>query len=438
MAEDQNPHNEQPNNEDVSPSALFLEMMRQAARKADLEKEPAPKPPTLPNFESLPEIPPAPAVPVPSPIEETPAQADFAPFDANELASPNLEAFPEETLYEDSRAIHTRPELLEPKFPESAEPSPVAESIQHERIPIYQAEGLSADDDQAAKLEEQRIKRLKRRKERQQVRRVGFFGGLFRTLFVAIFASALSATIFTWFTAPEFIRPDVANNLQNAAFTESAPLAPFMPSPTVLRVTPNYLQRIGIVSGHRGPENDPGAVCPDGLTEAEITFQVAQQVVADLQTRGYIVDLLDEFDPRLENYRASALVSIHVNDCRDYGGNVSAYLIARAASRPEGGLDDRLAECVALYYGRNTGLERRFTLTIDMTDYHSFREIHPDTPAAIIELGFLRGDRELLTQGQALITQGIVEGVQCFLKGENPLAVSSPTPLVTAIPSSTP
>jgi len=188
-------------------------------------------------------------------------------------------------------------------------------------------------------------------------------------------------------------------------------------------VTPNWMQRIGIVSGHRGPENDPGAVCPDGLTEAEINFAVAQLVVQEMQVRGYTVDLLDEFDPRLNNYQAAALVSIHANDCRDYGELVSGYLVARAAARPAGGFDDVLAECIGLYYGDKTQLERRFSLTVDMTDYHTFREIHPLTPAAILELGFMKDDRQLLTEQQDLLAESIVEGILCYLQGENPTQV---------------
>ena len=78
----------------------------------------------------------------------------------------------------------------------------------------------------------------------------------------------------------------------------SSDVQPAAPAPVT---TPNWLQRIGIISGHRGLSrnnigNDPGAVCEDGLEEADINFEVARRVVDNLRARNYTVDLLDEFD----------------------------------------------------------------------------------------------------------------------------------------------
>jgi N-acetylmuramoyl-L-alanine amidase len=219
------------------------------------------------------------------------------------------------------------------------------------------------------------------------------------------------ATILSWWTDPQFLKPEVRAGLA-AAINASG----ITPSPTVFVPTPNWLRKIGIVSGHSGPRPDgssfdPGAICEDPLgnvlfTENAINFSVASLVVRGLRERGYSVDLLEEFDPRLQNYQAEALVSIHANTCQDFGELVSGYLIAKADSRPEGGIDTLLAECVARYYGDRTKLDRRFGLTIDMTDYHSFREIHPTTPAAIIELGFMLADQEILTESPDVLAQG--------------------------------
>ncbi len=261
----------------------------------------------------------------------------------------------------------------------------------------------------AARLEAQRIQRIQRRRERVTRRRVGVLGGFLRTALIILIAGGVASTIFTWFTSPEFLDQRVVSRLMVADSTNVPTV-----QPTALP-TPNYLQRIGVVSGHRGPQNDPGAVCPDGLTEASINFEVATRVVRALRGLGYSVDLLDEFDTRLDNYRAAVLVSIHTNTCRDFGERVSGFLVSKAAVRPSGGVDDLLAECIALHYGRIVGLERRFNLTRDMTDYHTFREIHPLTPAAIIELGFMKDDREILTTRQDDMAQALVEGVLCFL-----------------------
>ncbi len=84
------------------------------------------------------------------------------------------------------------------------------------------------------------------------------------------------------------------------------------PSPTP------YVPRVGIVSGHHG--NDSGAVCPDGLTEAQVNFDVATRVAIEMRQRGYRVDVLDEYDPRLVGYHALLLLSIHADSC-DYINN---------------------------------------------------------------------------------------------------------------------
>ena len=51
-----------------------------------------------------------------------------------------------------------------------------------------------------------------------------------------------------------------------------------------------------------------------------------------------------------------------------------------------------------------------------MTEYHAFYEIEPQTPGAIIEIGFMAADRRLLTRRQDRVAQGIVDGLICFLE----------------------
>lgn len=252
----------------------------------------------------------------------------------------------------------------------------------------------------------------KKRRIKRGRRTVSLFGGLLRSFIIILTAAGLTATIFTWTTPPGFIASGVRAELSIAEATAVATTAP-----TALP-TPNWAIKVGIVSGHRGPQGDPGAVCPDGLTEAEINFAVAQAVVQNLRGMGYSADLLDEFDARLNNYQASALLSIHANTCQDWGGEVvSGYLIAAPAARVTArGNDELLVNCISRYYAQATGLERRDGVTIDMTDYHNFREIHPITPGAIIELGFMLADRDLLVNRRDDMVRGITEGLLCFLE----------------------
>jgi len=295
-------------------------------------------------------------------------------------------------------------------------------------IPGVESPQGKTEQQRQAEIEEQRIRRVKRRKAKRRRQTVGVLGGIIRTLVVVIIAAGLMATIFAWWTPSQFIADDVKQELSVAQATSQSTVIP------TSIPTPNWLRKVGIVSGHRGPQvpPDPGAVCPDGLTEAEINFAVAQLVVRNLRGRGYSVDLLDEFDPRLDNYQAAALVSIHANTCQNFGEVVSGYLIARASSRVGRGTDDLLVECVSQYYAQSTNLQRREGVTVDMTDYHTFREIHPLTPAAIIELGFMLADRAILTGNQEEMARGITDGILCFLEPSQPPTLETPLPTGTS------
>lgn len=408
------------NIDDSSPSALFLEMMRQAARQESDESLPEHSATVLPSI--------APDQPAPvadddvaPPISAQPDTAYQEAIPALSPAEPIPSVFSEEAEATATAATHE--DVVQPVMAASA------------RVPVYDVPTLDEPQDDTVRqqqLEAQRVRRIRRRQQRRQQRRGGILGGFFRTAIITLIAALLASTIFTWFTDPEFFKQKVVTHIQVADSTSIAALVPL--TPTVIAVTPNWARRIGIVSGHRGPENDPGAVCPDGLTEREINFGVAQLVVRGLRDRGYSVDLLDEFDPRLVGYQASALVSIHANDCSDYGEYVSGYLVARASARPSGGLDDTLAECVAREYEPTADIPRLYSLTIDMTDYHTFREIHALTPAAILELGFMKDDRELLTTQQPRLAEGIVAGILCFLNGESPSQPMTETPAPSPSP----
>lgn len=192
-----------------------------------------------------------------------------------------------------------------------------------------------------------------------------------------------------------------------------SPVPSPIPSPTV-----DVSNRIGILVGHWG--YDTGAVCNDGLREVDITRDIAQRVAARLRAFGYEVDLLQEQDPDipappLQNYRAAALVSIHVDSCIP---GASGFKVARWAFSEIPDVEDRLVACLEREYAATTGLARHdSSVTIDMWNYYAFREIAKPTPGAIIELGFMGEDRRLLVGQPELAAQGVVNGILCFLKG---------------------
>ncbi len=169
-------------------------------------------------------------------------------------------------------------------------------------------------------------------------------------------------------------------------------------------------RRVGIIAGHK--DYDPGSVCDDGLTEADVNLGIARQVVSGLQAGDVSAEILAEYDPRLNDYAGLLLLSIHADSCKDYGDSFTGFKIA-SANTPG---SDILGDCLFQAYQAATQLPLHAnTITSDMTEYHAFRQIAPTTPAAIIETGFLNRDRRLLTDGSATVAAGIVAGLECFL-----------------------
>ncbi len=169
---------------------------------------------------------------------------------------------------------------------------------------------------------------------------------------------------------------------------------------------------VGIVSGHRG--YDPGAVCADGLTEANINYSVASEVVDLLARRGVQADLLNEYDDLLTDYQANALVSIHSDSCNIPGA--TGFKVARVTNSAISEAEDQLVACLYKEYATHTDLpEHPASITDNMTNYHAFSEIHPFTPGAIIEMGFMLDDRFLLQHKPKVLARGIAAGILCFL-----------------------
>ncbi len=173
---------------------------------------------------------------------------------------------------------------------------------------------------------------------------------------------------------------------------------------------------VAIISGHAG--NDSGAVCENSngdvvLTEADVVAKISKIAADELRNDDVQVVVLDEFDSRLDGLQVDVLVSLHSDSCLDRSGFKAVYY--EKSTIPV--TNDRLLACINARYAAATGLaEHPNTITEDMTDYHAFRKIDEDTPAVIVELGFLGGDIELLTQTPERAAAGIVDSIQCFLE----------------------
>ena len=120
---------------------------------------------------------------------------------------------------------------------------------------------------------------------------------------------------------------------------------------------------------------------------------------------------------------ADILLSIHADSCSYINDLATGFKVARVLDSRLPEAEDRLVACLTDHYGGSTGL--RFhanTVTYDMTKYHAFYEVDPNTPAAIIETGFMYLDRAVLTRKPERVAQGIVDGILCYLNGVKPAA----------------
>jgi len=169
---------------------------------------------------------------------------------------------------------------------------------------------------------------------------------------------------------------------------------------------------VGLVAGHW--QSDSGAVCPDGLQEIDLNLAIARKVADLLRAKGYQVEVLPEFSPKLDGYRAAAFLSIHNDSCVALSGFKVACMTQSSVPQDE----DALVSALYASYQQATGLQPHpNTITDDMRQYHALRTIAPETPGAIIECGFMGGDRVLLTEHQDRVAQGIADGLLAFLQG---------------------
>lgn len=241
------------------------------------------------------------------------------------------------------------------------------------------------------------------------------------TIIVAVFL----ATLFTALPSRGLASGDFYDRLSVILTPRPVDGAPLAAQPQL---------RVGIVAGHAG--NDPGAVCIDGngeatLTEADVNLEIAAIVQQKLIERGFQVDLLREFDSRLNGYRALAIISIHNDSCEYINDEATGFKVAAALNTPDVNRANRLTACLVDRYQHMTGLTfHSGSITGDMREYHAFREIDPTTVAAIIETGFLNLDRELLTKQTDRVAAGVVDGILCFANNEN----IEPTPVPGVTP----
>lgn len=248
--------------------------------------------------------------------------------------------------------------------------------------------------------------------------------GTFYYLQLVIGIAFVLATLFTLWTDPGML----PQNLVESFTIAQPPVITGTPG-ALASPTPHGKPMIGIVAGHKG--NDSGSVCPDGLTEQSVNENVAYVVQKALTDKGFIVDVLNEFDDKLTGYRADVLLSIHADSCDYINDQATGFKVSSALANPHPDRAARLVACLKNRYALDTGLPVHNSITIDMTSYHAFAEINEDTTSAIIEIGFLNLDREMLTQKSDIVAKGITDGILCYINNEDLIVSATPTPSPT-------
>lgn len=180
---------------------------------------------------------------------------------------------------------------------------------------------------------------------------------------------------------------------------------------------------VGLIAGHW--QSDSGAICPDGLQEVELNLAIARRVAHILREQGYRAEVLPEYSPKLNEYRAAAFLSIHCDSCIE---GLSGFKVTRMTHSAVPELEDGLVRSLYRAYEEATGLKPHpNTITEDMRLYHALRRIASETPGAIIECGFMGGDRYLLAHEQDRVAVGIANGLTAFLRQQE--TTPSPEPL---------
>jgi N-acetylmuramoyl-L-alanine amidase len=249
--------------------------------------------------------------------------------------------------------------------------------------------------------------------------------GTFYILRVVIFIAAIIATLFIAWTEPGLLPSGLTEQFNQTVRQQQA--TQLLAASTT---TAQPKQRIGIIAGHTG--NDTGAICPKelgGIREVDLNLDAANRVIKALTQEGYDVDLLQEFDQRLNGYRGLALLSIHSDSCEYVNDEATGFKVAGSMLSKYPDESTRLAACIRSHYAETTKLPfHAGSITVNMTEYHAFTTVDPETPAAIIEIGFMNLDNQFLREHMDRIAAGITEGILCYVRNDSIPPDQTPTP----------
>jgi len=189
--------------------------------------------------------------------------------------------------------------------------------------------------------------------------------------------------------------------------------------------------RVGIQVGHlqyqEAPEEQAGlrdnsGASAGGVNEVDINQQVAERMADVLQTNGVEVTLLPVTIP--PGFVADAFISIHADGNED--SSATGYKMA-GPWRDLTGKGEQLLTSLKSAYDPVIGLPYDENgITRNMRGYYAFawwryeHAIHPMTPAAIVELGFVTNptDREIMVKKADELGTALARGVEVFLQNQ--------------------
>jgi len=166
--------------------------------------------------------------------------------------------------------------------------------------------------------------------------------------------------------------------------------------------------------------SDDGAYA-GGVAEWKLNLHVATLAAGLLRTRGYDVRIVPATVPI--DCRADVFVALHAD--ADSDPNVYGYKAAypRDINNP---VNRRLLADMYIEYGVATGLDRNYSISLNMSGYYAFYNqrqpyaVDPRTPMLILEMGYISNDsdRQFLSTNQDVAALGVANGVDRFLQGK--------------------
>jgi N-acetylmuramoyl-L-alanine amidase len=170
---------------------------------------------------------------------------------------------------------------------------------------------------------------------------------------------------------------------------------------------------------HKLRGTSTGAQAGSGVMEWEVALKIAELTKVFLEEQGLVVDLLPATIP--VDYYADAFVSIHAD------GNVDRTTRGFKVAPPWrdfSGKSKELSSTIERVYLDEVGFPIDPLITRNMRGYYAFswwrydHAIHPMSPAAILETGFLSNPTEagVLINNPELPARALADAILHFMK----------------------